>query len=152
MGLSHAGLEPKCFEHKRKGRLRCHKRPKSREETPKEGSDSGGGVGGRYRIPLAKTIALNSSIERRDHGPKRRFMALALKAEHFCKGVNADIGQLPGEVCSRKRSFQNRSDVRLPVLNDDQFDLDGLVDRRRSFCFGAAKKKLRPLGRSLVAS
>jgi hypothetical protein len=27
---------------KKKGRLRCHKRPKSREETPKEGSDSGG--------------------------------------------------------------------------------------------------------------
>jgi hypothetical protein len=25
----------------KKGRLRCHKRPKSREETPKEGSDSG---------------------------------------------------------------------------------------------------------------
>ena len=35
--------------HKKKGRLRCHKRPKSREETPKEGSDSVGG--GRYRIP-----------------------------------------------------------------------------------------------------
>jgi hypothetical protein len=31
--------------HKMKGRLRCHKRPKSREETPKEGSDSRG-----YRI------------------------------------------------------------------------------------------------------
>ena len=28
-------------KHKKKGRLRCHKRPKSREETPKEGSDSG---------------------------------------------------------------------------------------------------------------
>jgi hypothetical protein len=27
--------------HKKKGRLRFHKRPKSREETPKEGSDSG---------------------------------------------------------------------------------------------------------------
>jgi len=27
--------------HKKKGRRRCHKRPKSREETPKEGSDSG---------------------------------------------------------------------------------------------------------------
>jgi hypothetical protein len=26
-------------------RLRCHKRPKSREETPKEGSDSGMGLG-----------------------------------------------------------------------------------------------------------
>ena len=36
--------------HKKKGRLRCHKRPKSREETPKEGSDSGVGLGGRYRI------------------------------------------------------------------------------------------------------
>jgi hypothetical protein len=32
------------LEHKKKGRLRCHKRPKSREETPKEGSDSGVGV------------------------------------------------------------------------------------------------------------
>src|SRR6266404_660196 len=30
--------------NKKKGRLRCHKRPKSREETPKEGSDSGVGL------------------------------------------------------------------------------------------------------------
>src|SRR5712671_143477 len=51
--------------HKKKGRLRCHKRPKSREETPKEGSDSGVGLGGRYRIPLAKTIAISGSIERK---------------------------------------------------------------------------------------
>jgi hypothetical protein len=51
--------------HKKKGRLRCHKRPKSREETPKEGSDSGVGVGGRYRIPQAKTIAISGSIERK---------------------------------------------------------------------------------------
>src|SRR5712672_2023831 len=50
---------------KKKGRLRCHKRPKSREETPKEGSDSGVGVGGRYRIPLAKTIVISGSIERK---------------------------------------------------------------------------------------
>ena len=28
-----------------RGRLRCHKRPKSREETLKEGSDSGAGLG-----------------------------------------------------------------------------------------------------------
>ena len=46
---------------KKKGRLRCHKRPKSREETPKEGSDS---AGGGYRIPSAKTIAISGSIER----------------------------------------------------------------------------------------
>ena len=39
---------------KKKGRLRCHKRPKSREETPKEGSDSGWGTGGRYRIPYLR--------------------------------------------------------------------------------------------------
>src|SRR6266436_4636220 len=51
--------------HKKKGRLRCHKRPKSREETPKEGSDSGVGLGGRYRIRLAKTIAISGSIERK---------------------------------------------------------------------------------------
>jgi len=44
-------LEPKrSLEHKKKGRLRCHRRPKSREETPKEGSDSGVWVGGRYRL------------------------------------------------------------------------------------------------------
>ena len=36
--------------------------PKSREETPKEGSDK---PEGRYRIPLAKTIAISGSIERR---------------------------------------------------------------------------------------
>jgi hypothetical protein len=51
--------------HKEKGRLRCHKRPKSREETPKEGSDSGVGLGGRYRTPLPKTIAISGSIERK---------------------------------------------------------------------------------------
>ena len=50
---------------KKKGRLRCHKRPKSREETPKEGSDS---AGGSYRIPLAKTIAIGGSIECKDQG------------------------------------------------------------------------------------
>jgi hypothetical protein len=46
--------------HKKKGRLRCHKRPKSREETPKEGSDSGA-------LPhsLAKMIAISGSIGRR---------------------------------------------------------------------------------------
>ena len=65
-----------------RGRLRFHKRPKSREETPKEGSDSGVG-GGHYRIPLAKTIAISGSIVVGDHGPKRRFMALALEADHF---------------------------------------------------------------------
>jgi hypothetical protein len=50
--------------HKKKGRLRCHKRPKSREETPKEGSDSGMGMGVRYRITLAKTIVISASIAR----------------------------------------------------------------------------------------
>ncbi len=33
--------DPRNRWGKKKGRLRCHKRPKSREETPKEGSDSG---------------------------------------------------------------------------------------------------------------
>ena len=77
--------------HKKKGRLRCHKRPKSREETPKEGSDSGVGLGGRYRIPLAKTIAIAAQLYVRDHGPIRRFTALALKAEHFRKGSLAPV-------------------------------------------------------------
>jgi hypothetical protein len=39
------------LEHKKKGRLRCHKRPKSREETPKEGSDSGVGLGSLPHTP-----------------------------------------------------------------------------------------------------
>jgi hypothetical protein len=47
---------------KKKGRLRCHKRPKSREETPKEGSDS---AGGSYRMPLVKTIAISGQLSAR---------------------------------------------------------------------------------------
>jgi hypothetical protein len=48
---------------RKKGRLRCHKRPKSREETPKKGSDS---VGGRGSLPhtLSKMIVISGSIER----------------------------------------------------------------------------------------
>jgi hypothetical protein len=44
--------------HKKKGRLRCHKRPKSREETPKEGSDS-------EALPHTPTkmIAISGAIE-----------------------------------------------------------------------------------------
>jgi hypothetical protein len=64
--------------HKKKGRLRCHKRPKSREETPKEGNDSGG-----YRLPLTRRSRSAAQLDVRDHGPIRRFMALALKADHF---------------------------------------------------------------------
>jgi hypothetical protein len=51
---------------KKKGRLRRHKRSKSREETPKKGSDSERGWRDRYRITLSKTIAIGGSIERRD--------------------------------------------------------------------------------------
>ena len=47
--------------HKKKGRLRCHRLPKSGEETPKEGSDSGRSTA--YLID--KTIAIGGSIERR---------------------------------------------------------------------------------------
>jgi len=50
---------------RKKGRLRCHKRPKSREETPKEGSDSGWGSGGSLPHAPAKMIAISGSIERR---------------------------------------------------------------------------------------
>jgi hypothetical protein len=32
---------PSKVRARKKGRLRCHKRPKSREKMPKEGSDSG---------------------------------------------------------------------------------------------------------------
>ena len=73
----------------KKGRPRWHKRPKSREETPKEGSDS---AGGGYRMPLVKTIAISGSIERKDRGPIPRFMALAFKADHFRKGSKSVLG------------------------------------------------------------
>ena len=43
--------------HKR-GRLRCHKRPKSSEETPKEGNDSGWGVAIAYQLRRSRS-ALN---------------------------------------------------------------------------------------------
>jgi hypothetical protein len=71
------GLVPGA--HKKKGRLRCHKRPKSREETPKEGSDSGSATA----YPTDKVIAIGGSIERKGHGPIRRFVALAHKTDHF---------------------------------------------------------------------
>ena len=69
--------------HKKKGRLRCHKRPKSREETPKEGSDSGSATA----YPIDKALAIGVSIERRGHGPIRRFMALAHKPTTSALGV-----------------------------------------------------------------
>src|SRR3984957_14101511 len=39
------------FYLKKKGRLRCHKRPKSREETPKRAAIAVWGWGDRYRMP-----------------------------------------------------------------------------------------------------
>ena len=79
--VPHAPQDPRnrWGAYKKKGRLRCHKRPKSREETPKEGSDSGNATA----CPMDKTIAIGGSIERKGHGPIRRFIALALKADHF---------------------------------------------------------------------
>ena len=90
-----AGKRWGCTQKERPPAL--HKRPKSREETPKEGCDSGVGCGGRYRIPLAKTIAISGSIERRDHGPIRRFMALAFKAEHYRNGQAEKSGRATGK-------------------------------------------------------
>jgi hypothetical protein len=65
---------------KKKGRLRCHKRPKSREETPKVGGDSRE----RYRTAYRYTIATGGSIERRyrsgiqtDNGTYTKVKALA---------------------------------------------------------------------------
>jgi hypothetical protein len=85
---------------KEKGRLRCHKRPKSREERPRSAAIAG--WGGRYRITLAKTIAISDSIERRetsgiqrDQGSIPRFMALALKADYFRKGSKATVWRYP---------------------------------------------------------
>jgi hypothetical protein len=80
---------------KKKGRLHCHKRPKSREETPKQGSDS---AGGGYCIPVAKTIAISGSIERKDHGPIPRFIALALKADHFRYRSDSEVAKRPALV------------------------------------------------------
>jgi hypothetical protein len=39
---------------KKEGRLRCRKQPKSREETPNEGSDSGAGVGVATAYPYLR--------------------------------------------------------------------------------------------------
>ena len=48
-------MHGKCFLGilKKKGRLHCYKRPKSREETPNEGSDSASGGQGRS-LPHAR--------------------------------------------------------------------------------------------------
>src|SRR5258705_2160792 len=53
--------------YQKKGRLRCHKRPKSREETPKVGSDSAseGEDWGSLPHTLSKMIAISGSIGRR---------------------------------------------------------------------------------------
>jgi hypothetical protein len=59
--------------HKQKDRLRCHKRPKSREEMPKEGSDSGGAH------PIDKTMGFTDPI--------RRFMRSPLKPTTSAPGV-----------------------------------------------------------------
>ncbi len=53
---------PRETDGQRKGRLRCHKRPKSREETPQGGQRIARGV----TANLAKTIAIGGSIERRE--------------------------------------------------------------------------------------
>src|SRR6476646_4743185 len=85
MVLSPAGLEPKCLNTKRKAACVATSGPNLGRKRPSRAAIVGWG-GGRYRIPLAKTIALNGSIERRDHGPIRRFMALALKASTSARG------------------------------------------------------------------
>jgi hypothetical protein len=54
-------VKPMGGAHKEKGHLRCHKWPKSGEETPKEGSDSGGSATAHA---IDKT-AIGGSIERR---------------------------------------------------------------------------------------
>jgi hypothetical protein len=61
---------------KKEGRLRCHKRPKSREETPKEGGDSRVGLGVATAYPYLSSSRSAAQLNVRDHGPIRRFMAL----------------------------------------------------------------------------
>src|SRR4030081_3906981 len=77
--------------HKRKGRLRCTSGPSLGRKRPRRAAIAGWGVGGRYRIPLAKTISISGSIERRDHGPIRRFIALAFKAEPYRNGSSGEV-------------------------------------------------------------
>jgi hypothetical protein len=83
------------LDHKKNGRLRCHKRPKSREETPKEGSDSGVGLVVATAYPQLRRSRSAAQLDVRDHGPIRRFIALVLKAEHFRKGSKGDISRGP---------------------------------------------------------
>jgi len=55
--------------HKKKGRLRSRKRPKSREETPKEGSDSGA-------LPHTPQIRRSLSAAQLNVGVKGRYEGL----------------------------------------------------------------------------
>src|SRR5215468_5621710 len=82
--VSRSPEDPRNGHTKKKGRLRCHKRPKSREETPKEGCDSGGSA---IAYPIDKTSRLAAQLNvgkprasQRVNGPIRRFKAFALKA------------------------------------------------------------------------
>jgi hypothetical protein len=65
---------------KKKGRLRYHKRPKSREETPKEGSDSGMGLGGatawRHVRRSRPAAQLNVGKRRASKGVKELYQGL----------------------------------------------------------------------------
>jgi len=71
-----------CTQKERPPALRRHKRPKSKqEEAPM--------LRGWGATPTYKTIAISGSIERRGHGTIRRFMALALKADHSDRAEEA---------------------------------------------------------------
>ena len=50
---------------RKKGRLRCHKRPSLGRKRPRRAAIAGGEEGGRYRIPVGKMNAISGSIERR---------------------------------------------------------------------------------------
>ena len=67
--------------HKRKGRLRCHKRPKFREETPKEGSDSLSGA------------TAHPKLDDRDQRPAQKDTGIQIRPE-------GRLEESEGRVCA----------------------------------------------------
>jgi hypothetical protein len=78
--------------YKNKGRLRCHKRPKSKGGMP-QGRAAIAERGSAIAYPLPKTIAINGSIEHKVHGAILRFMPPLLQGR--CRASQRPIKSLP---------------------------------------------------------
>jgi hypothetical protein len=93
--------------HTKNGRLRCHKRPKCREETPKEGSDSGMGLGvatAQHYLRRSRSAAqLNVGRHRASKGIKELYQRLRrsfLKPTTSARGQKTEVAPTANEVSS----------------------------------------------------